>query len=196
MNSSGNVDSDILVIHRILNGDINSFEILMDRYQDHVARIVGNHVPANFAPEVGHDTFVQAYQSLGKFSGSGLFKHWLSKIAVRCCCDFWRNYYRKQDNQISPLPEDCRNWIDHFKSAQPLGGDAERIEARDLLQWALGHLSAAERTVLTLTYLDGYSVAEAAKFLDWSVIRVKVQSHRARKKLRKILADILPGGKA
>lgn len=61
-----------------------------------------------------------------------------------------------------------------------------------MLQWALGQLSAAERTVLTLTYLNGYSVAEAAELMGWSVIRIKVQSHRARKKLRKILAGILP----
>jgi len=192
MNSSGNASSDFLVIRRILNGDINSFEVLMDRYQDHVARIVGNHVPKNYAPEVAHDTFVQAYQSLGKFRGSGLFKHWLSKIAVRCCYDFWRDYYQKQENRISPLPEDCRNWIDHFISDKSWGGEAERIEARDLLQWALGHLSAADRTVLTLTHLDGYSMAEAAELLNWSVIRVKVQSHRARKKLRKILAEVIP----
>ena len=70
------------------------------------------------------------------------------------------------------------------------------MEARDLLQWALGQLSAADRTVLTLTHLNEYSVAEAAALLDWSVIRVKVQSHRARKKLRKILSKILPQGTA
>ena len=43
--------------------------------------------------------------------------------------------------------------------------------------------------MLTLTHLNEYSVAEAAALLDWSVTRVKVQSHRARKKLRKILGE-------
>lgn len=192
MNYPGNVPDDATVISRILNGNINSFEILMDRYQDHVSRIVGNHIPINYAPEVAQDTFVQAYQSLGKFKGTGLFKHWLSKIAVRCCYDFWRNYYQKKEHQVSPLPDDCRNWVDHLLSNSSLEGGVERLEARDLLQWALGQLSAAERTVLTLTYLNGYSVAEVAELMGWNVIRIKVQSHRARKKLRKILAEILP----
>jgi len=194
MNFPDNVADDASVINNILEGNINSFEILMDRYQEHVSRIVRNHVPRDYAPEVAHDTFVQAYQSLGGFKGTGPFKHWLAKIAVRCCHDFWRSYYQKQGNLVGPLPDDCRNWVDHFLADQSPERDADRVEARDLLQWALGQLSAAERTVLTLTHLNEYSVAEAAKLLDRSVIRIKVQSHRARKKLRKILAKILPQG--
>jgi RNA polymerase sigma-70 factor (ECF subfamily) len=192
MNSPNNVPDDATVIHKILNGNINSFEILVDRYQDHVSRIVGNHVPRSFAPEVAQDIFVQAYQSLGRFKGRGLFKHWLSKIAVRCCYDFWRNYYKREQKLVLPLPDDCRNWVDHLLSNPSTEGGIERIEARDLLQWALGQLSAPERTVLTLTYLNEYSAAEAAELMGWSVIKIKVQSHRARKKLRKILAGILP----
>jgi RNA polymerase sigma-70 factor (ECF subfamily) len=192
MNFPENTTDDTFVVNRIINGDVNSFEILMDRYQDHVCRIVGKHIPRNYAQEVAHDTFVQAYQSLGRFKGTGSFQHWLSKIAIRCCYDFWRNYYQKKENQVYPLPDDYRNWVDHLIANQSLESAAERIETRDLLQWALRHLSPSERMVLTLTHLDGYSVAEAAEFMGWSVMRVKVQAHRARKKLRKILAGILP----
>jgi RNA polymerase sigma-70 factor (ECF subfamily) len=192
MNFPENIPDDALVVRRIINGDINSFEILMDRYQDHVCRIVGKHIPRNYAPEVAQDTFVQAYQSLARFKGTGSFQHWLSKIAVRCCYDFWRNYYQKKEHQAYPLPDDCRNWVEHLIANQSSTSDTERIEARDLLQWALGHLSASERTVLTLTFLNGYSVAETAEFMGWSIMRIKVQAHRARKKLRKILAGILP----
>ena len=186
------VSDDAQVIRAILNGNINSFEILMDRYQDYVSRIVGNHVPKNDAPEVAHDVFVQAYQSLAGFKEAGKFKHWLSKIAVRCCYDFWRNHYCRKENLVSAPPDDCRDWIDQLLTNQSPGPDVERVEARDLLQWALGQLSAKERTVLTLIHLDEYSVAEAADLLGWSVIRTKVQSHRARKKLRKVLAKCLP----
>jgi RNA polymerase sigma-70 factor (ECF subfamily) len=192
MNLPDYVPDDASVIRTILNGNNNSFEILMDRYQDLVSRIVRNHVPHNDAPEVAHDVFVQAYQSLGSFKGTGAFKHWLSKIAVRCCHDFWRNHYNRKEKLVSPFPDDCRNWLDHLLVDQSPGSYVDRVEARDLLQWALGHLSATERTVLTLTHLDEYPVAEAAELLGWSVIRTKVQSHRARKKLRKILAKSFP----
>jgi DNA-directed RNA polymerase specialized sigma24 family protein len=35
-------------------------------------------------------------------------------------------------------------------------------------------------------------MAQAAELLDWSVSKVKVRSHRARKKLRQVLAKALP----
>jgi RNA polymerase sigma-70 factor, ECF subfamily len=194
MNFTENIPDDAAVINNTLRGNINSFEILIDKYQDHVSRIVRKHVPRDEAPEVAHDTFVRAYESLGAFKGTGPFKHWLAKIAIRCCHDFWRGYYQNRENLAEPLPDDCRDWVDHLISDQSTARDAQRVEARDLLQWALAQLSASERTVLTLTHLNEYTAAEAAELLDWSVIRVKVYSHRARKKLRKILAAILPRG--
>ncbi len=194
MNLTDNIPDDTSVINNTLRGNINSFEILIDRYQDHVSRIVRNHVPRDEAPEVAHDTFVRAYQSLGGFKGTGPFKHWLAKIAIRCCQDFWRGYYQNRENLAGPLPDECREWVGQVLSDHAAAREAERVEARDLLEWALGQLSASERTVLTLTHLNEYSAAEAAALLDWSVIRIKVQAHRARKKLRKILAEILPQG--
>jgi RNA polymerase sigma-70 factor (ECF subfamily) len=146
--------------------------------------------------EVAHDAFVKAYKSLGAFKGTGAFKHWLAKIAVRCCQDFWRDHYHRNEILVSPLPDDCRNWIDLVVSDQSQEPEVGRLEARDLLQWALGQLSPTERTVLTLTHLDEYPMAEAAKLMGWSTVRTKVQSHRARKKLRKILAQALPQGEA
>lgn len=192
MNFADNVPDDASVIRDILTGNINSFEILLDRYQDHVAQIVRNHVPRDKTPDVAQDTFIQAYQSLESFKGTSPFKHWLSKIAVRCCYDFWRGYYKRQQEFVCPLSsDDGYGLVHHLLSDQSLEQEKERMEARDLLQWALGQLSAAERTVLTLTLLNEYSMREAAVLLGWSVPRVKIQSHRARKKLRAIISTIL-----
>lgn len=196
MDVTDTIPDDMSIIRNILRGNSNSFEILIDRYQDYVACIVRNHVPRDEAPEVAHNIFVQAYQSLGGFKGTGSFKHWLAKIAIRCCHNFWRDYYKQRENLPGPLSDACRNWVDHLFEDQSPERNAERVEARDLLQWALGQLSPADRTVLTLTHLNEYSYVEAATLLDWSITRVKVQSHRARKKLRKILATILPQGTA
>jgi RNA polymerase sigma-70 factor (ECF subfamily) len=194
MNFTDTTSDDAAVINNTLRGNTNSFEILVDRYQEHVGRIVRNHVPRDEAPEVAHNTFVRAYQSLGGFKGTGPFKHWLAKIAIRCCQDFWRGYYQNRENLAGPLPDECRDWVGQVLSDEAAAREAEKVEARDLLEWALGHLSVSERTVLTLTHLNEYSAAEAAELLDWSVIRIKVQAHRARKKLRKILTEVLPQG--
>jgi len=80
------------------------------------------------------------------------------------------------------------------RSQESFAQHAQRREALSFLRWALDQLSPQDRTVLTLTYLEEYSVAEAAKLLGWSVPNVKIRSHRAKKKLRKILSEALPVG--
>ena len=64
-------------------------------------------------------------------------------------------------------------------------------EARELLDWVLGRLSAEDRMVLELVYLEGLTGKEAADLLGWSVANVKVRSFRSRKKLEKILAGVI-----
>jgi len=191
MNTASHLSDDAAIIHDILMGRVNSFELLLDRYQDHVSKIVRSHVPWDDAPEVAHETFVRAFQSLGGYRGIRPFKHWLAKIAVRCCHDYWRSYYQKE-RQVGGLPDDCQAWVDEVLSDRSPEEATERMEARDLLQWALGQLSPDDRMVLTLTYLNEYSGTEAAELLGWSLPRVKIQSYRARRKLRAILTKILP----
>ena len=65
-------------------------------------------------------------------------------------------------------------------------------ESREVLQWALSKLTAEERMVITLLYLEEMSVKETADLLGWTVVNVKVKAHRLRNKLRKIISE-LPG---
>jgi RNA polymerase sigma-70 factor (ECF subfamily) len=194
MSREAHLQNDARIIGEVLAGNLDAFELLLSRYQEQVAQIVRKHVPRQNVPEVAHDTFIQAYQSLPSFKGTKPFKHWLAKIAIRRCHDFWREYYQRREVPVSAISAECRFWLEHLLSDQSQEEAKERLEARDLLNWALGQLSAAERMVLTLTYLDEYSLAEAAALLGWSIPRVKIQSYRARHKLRKILVKILPRG--
>jgi RNA polymerase sigma-70 factor, ECF subfamily len=127
---------------------------------------------------------------LGGFKGKGTFSNWLSKIAVRCCYDFWRSYYRKKKFLFSQFPDDCQVWLEDLMSDQLMEKERDRLEALNLLDWAFGQLSASERMILTLTYLNDCSIAEAASLMGWSLFRIKIQSYRARRKLRRILANI------
>lgn len=185
------------IIRQVLEGNVDAFELLLDRYQGHVSRIVLKHVPRDGVEEVAHETFIRAFQSLNNFKGREPFKHWLSTIAVRCCYGFWREQYKHRETPVSSMSQDCQEWLDTLlseRSQECLAHHAQRHEALSLLHWALAQLSAEGRIVLTLTYLEEYSVAEAAKLLGWNVSNVKIRSYRAKKKLRKILSEAFPEG--
>jgi RNA polymerase sigma-70 factor, ECF subfamily len=185
------VSDDLEIIRRVLHGEIDSFAELIERYRQHVAKITNRHVPADRVAEVAHDVFVRAYTSLSSFSGRTPFEHWLSGIAVRTCYDFWRAR-RREELPVSALATEHQAWMDHVLAAESdaqFHEQARRQEAADLLQWALGHLSAENRLVLTLVHLDGYSVREAAGLLGWTMVNVKVRAHRARQMLRTLLLE-------
>jgi len=189
-------DLDFDLVRRVVAGEVNAFRPLLEHYQDFVVKIVSRHIPREQVGEVAHDTFVRAYFSLPTFKFKTTFRQWISSIAVRTCCDFWRKSYRSRELPMSSLAEEDQQWIERVsstRSAAELDECAARQEAQELLAWALDRLSPEDRMVLELVHLEGHSVRETAKLLGWSVANVKVRAFRSRKKLRALLENV-PGG--
>ncbi len=180
------MSDDTEIIERVLHGEIDRFGDLITQHRQHVLKIVTGHVPADQAAEVAHDVFVRAYRSLSRFSRQVPFEHWLSRLAVRTCYDFWRAH-RRADVPVSTLTADQAEWLDRALAAESdaqFRDEVDRRESLEVLEWALAQLSPENRLVLTLVYLEGRSVREAADLLGWSMVNVKVRCHRARQKLR------------
>jgi RNA polymerase sigma-70 factor (ECF subfamily) len=182
--------SDAEIVRQVLDGNVNAFESVILRHRVLVLTIVKKHVPENAVEETTQEAFVRAYQSLPTFKGTGGFSQWLSSIAVRTCYDYWRKSYRSREVPMSALTEKHPQWLEQVISQGPEESFDElesQMEAKEILNWALGKLSAENRMVLELVYLEGFSVQEAAELLGWSKANVKVRSFRARMKLEKLL---------
>lgn len=186
--------SDDEIIRRVLDGDTNAFERLVERYRDHVFRIVMRHVPGNDVESVSHDAFVRTYLSLATFRRRSDFRHWLSRIALRTSYDYWRERYRSRETPLASLGEDETRWLEHV-TADQAGRQSENAassrEARELLARAMDRLSPEDRMVLELVHIEERPVKEIAELLGWSIANVKVRAFRSRKKLRSILEKML-----
>jgi len=190
--------SDEEIVRQVLGGNVNAFESVILRHRVLVLRIVKKHVPEGAVEETAQEAFVRAYQALPTFKGTGAFSQWLSSIVVRTCYDYWRKAYRSREIPISALTERHSEWLEEVISQRPEEAPDERepqMEAREILNWALGKLSAGDRMVLELVYLEGCSVQEAAELLGWSKANVKVRSFRARMKLEKLLSKVKEQGR-
>lgn len=182
------VSDDAECIDRVLRGDIDRFGELIARYQHHVLKIVQGHVPADRVAEVAQDVFVRAYAGLEQYRGTVPFEHWLSRLSVRACYDFWRAH-RRTEVPVSGLTDDQVGWLDRALAAESSHHFRDQADQRDsleVLEWALAQLSPEHRLVLTLVSLEGHSVREAAELLGWTVVNVKVRCYRARQALRTI----------
>jgi len=185
---------DARILKEIRAGDVDAYARLMTKYQGRVSGIVSGHAPRERVAELTHEVFVRAYRSLAGYRGDSPFGHWLAKVTVRTCHDFWRSEYRRRERPESDLSEECRAFVEEvaaLETSEAAEETVSRSEAKELLAWALDKLSPTDRMVVTLTHLEERPVAEAAEMLGISVPNVKVRAFRARKKLRDLLGDII-----
>jgi RNA polymerase sigma-70 factor (ECF subfamily) len=185
---------DARTLKAIRAGEVDAYAAIVTKYQGRVSGIVSGHAPRDRVGELTHEAFVRAYKSLGGYRGDSPLGHWLAKVAVRTCHDFWRAQYRIKERPESDLSDECRAFAEEaaaLATGEAAEETASRREAEDLLHWALDKLSATDRMVVTLTHLEERPVAEAAEMLGLSVPNVKVRAFRARKKLRELLGDVI-----
>jgi RNA polymerase sigma-70 factor (ECF subfamily) len=175
--------ADWVDIQSSLGGDGQAFARLVHRYQDQIAaqmwRLSRQHADCE---QLVHDVFVEAYLSLRKYQGRAPFLHWLRKIATRVGYRYWKQQAKQRQQSATPL----QDW---HKCTEPAPAGQTSEEAASLVHSLLAKLPPRDRLVLTLIYLEGCSVAEAAEMSGWSQTMVKVQAHRARKKLKKLLDE-------
>ncbi|MCD4778980.1 MAG: sigma-70 family RNA polymerase sigma factor [Candidatus Omnitrophica bacterium] len=185
--------TDIDVIQFILDGNVDAFSVLLKRYQRYVFSITYKYVAPDHVEEISHEVFISAFKSLKNFSGKSDFKFWLAKITVRRCYDYLRKKYRRKEQAVDFLDRKDEHWVDKMKLAQndAYKREADRRELREMLNWSLNRLPPQDRMVLQSVYIDGLSLKETAELLDITVMNVKVRSFRAKRKLKKILSEVL-----
>lgn len=177
-------DDDTRNIAASLNGDSEAFGRLVEKYQATIAAQMQRFSRDQaIVEELVHDTFVEAYFSLKSYRSRSPLIHWLRKIAVRVGYRYWKRQSRERQSTV--LFSEIEGGVERLAS----GPTTEASEASEMLGDLLQLLSPRDRLVLTLLYWDGCSVAEAAERTGWSRSMVKVQAHRARKRLRKLIED-------
>jgi RNA polymerase sigma-70 factor (ECF subfamily) len=188
---------DAGIVERVLGGEVDAFEALVERYERYVFAIVSRHVPGDAVAEVAHDAFLGAYRSLPKLRDPDQFKSWLAGIAVRTCYQYLRTEYRKRKRTPASLEDTDASGV--TAAADELAEHRHRRsqnaeQASELVSWALDKLTPAERMVVSLLHLEQHSVQETASLMGISTANVKVRAFRARRQLRRILESETPGG--
>ena len=102
--------------------------------------------------ELVQDVFVEAYLSLGTYSGKAPFEHWLARIATRVGYRYWKEKARQKDLE----PFRVEEW-DQLAGAEDVLTALEPDHAATLLHRLLEQLPPRDRLVLTLRYLEEWT---------------------------------------
>jgi RNA polymerase sigma-70 factor (ECF subfamily) len=172
-------------IRLTLRGDGDAYARLVRKYQGTISKQMWRFCRhETTCEELTQEVFVEAYVSLRRYRGDAPLVHWLRRIATRVGF----RYYKRQDARRAEGTIALQEWDQEASALQSKdsSADIETAEAAAKVHTLLAMLPPRDRLVLTLIYLEECSVAEAAEMIGWSQTMVKVQAHRARKKLKKL----------
>jgi len=167
--------TDEEIVHRVLEGDTASFELIMRRYNQRLFRVVRSIVGGETETEdVMQETYLRAYEHLGQFESRSLFSTWLTRIAVHEATAR-RGKHRRLRLAATDSPG----------VGQPAAGrdaveEASLKELGHVLAAAVDALPAELRVVFTLRVVERLSTEQTAESLELTPANVKVRLHRAR----------------
>lgn len=183
-------DNDIIT--RVLDGDYDAFEFLVEKYQGRIYRHLTKMVKDNAeAQDLLQETFLNAYRGLKGFAGTSAFSTWLFRIANNAALMF----LRKHRPEVIEYAEEVANRpTPELVPASPqfVSTPLEILlstEGKKKIEEAIDSLPLMYRTVIILRDVEGFSLEEVAGIVDSSVPAVKSRLHRGRHSIRESLSS-------
>lgn len=171
------------LIVRVQDGDSTAFDQIYKLFVDAVYQFVWFKVGHNEAAEdLTSIVFVKVWQALDRYhpKNGAKFSTWLFQIARFTVIDYYRT---------SKPVDDIENVQYRLKSSEDIESDVSRNQDALVIHRALANLPEKYQTVLTMRFINDFSVAETAAALKLSEGHVRVLQHRGLKKMRELLGD-------
>lgn len=175
---------EVALIERCRRGDLGAFEELYrlhaGRLYSVALRLVGN---AADAEDLLQEIFLAAHRKLDTFRGESALGTWLYRLATNLCLDHLRSRSGRS-RQVTDALDDEAGLLD--TSSVTL---AEQTVTRMDLERALARLPEGCRAAFVLHDIEGLEHREVAEVLGVAEGTSKSQVHKARLKLRVLLAE-------
>lgn len=164
------------LVQRAKDGDTEAFGELFTKNSPWVyARLRRMLGPGPEIEDLVQEVFIRAYRSLPTFRGQSRFEAWLRRICARVAYDEIRSGRRRPQLEL----------VEGHELGQ-ISPDMERREAAKHLMRLIGMLPAANRIVLLLHDVEGYTAEEIRMVVGArSVSTVKSRLRLARTELHR-----------
>jgi RNA polymerase sigma-70 factor (ECF subfamily) len=199
---------DARLVDGLRAGDEAAFVELMREYGAGMLRVAQMFVPTRTdAEEVVSDAWLAVLRGIGRFEGRSSLKTWLYRIVANTAKT--RGVRESRSIPFSALapegegepavdPDRFLGSGERFPghwgvSPQAWAPEAELLgtEALEVIEHAIEQLPPAQRTVITMRDVQGFSAEEVRNALDLSETNQRVLLHRARSKVRSALEEYL-----
>ena len=166
------------IIGKILDGEIELFEILMRRYNELLYRSIRSYIDRDGdVQDTMQDTYIKAYEKLYQFKNEAKFSTWLIRIGIN---EALQRRRKSQKYKIVALQqEDTILQIEDHNIMDPERKTMYK-ESSLFMEKAIDTLPEKYKIVYMLKEVEGIGISEISECLDLSNSNVKVRLHRAR----------------
>ena len=170
---------DVVLVGQIVRGDVAAFEALFRRYYPRLRRFLEQMTRRpQLVDEILNDTMLVVWRKAATFNQRSKVSTWIIGIALRRSLKAVARF----DEAIDFDPDAAT-----IPAESGPEGRLLHQETRARLADALRALSVEQRTVVELTYYDGYTYREIAAIVGCPVDTVKTRMFHARRRLKTLL---------
>jgi len=197
-------DDDEPLIRALCRGDADAFATLVDRHSRAMIRLAMAYVPSRAAAEeVVQETWIAVLRGIDGFEGRSSLKAWIFRILANVAMRAGARERRSLpfsalaadegsgEPAVDParfLPADHERWPGHWATMPARWPTPEEgllaAETREMIAAAIAELPVAQRTVIALRDIEGWSSEEVCEALEISAGNQRILLHRARSRVR------------
>lgn len=173
---------ELETITKVLQGEIDHFEIIIRKYNEPFFRIGMSFLKnVTDVEDAMQSAYLKIFEKLSSFEGRSSFSFWACRVMVNECKLLLRQQQKRQKS--------LANWA--LGEAKPDLNSAEQEliakEMKALFEKVILDLPEKYRQVYMIRMIVGLSVKETADCLEISVQNVKTRLHRAKTMLQEAL---------
>ena len=177
---------------RIVKGDAEAFEILVNRHQTTVLNLIYRFIwDKAQAKDLAQEVFIKVWQAAKTYKPEAKFTTWIYRVSTNVCFNELKSARRKKWFQFLRLGDQHEESIeDTFIDGSPSPEDLLLAKEKNRqISDALQSLPDNQRMALVLRRYDNLSYTEIAQIIGCSVSAVESLLVRAKRTLQKKLKN-------
>jgi RNA polymerase sigma-70 factor (ECF subfamily) len=185
---------DRQLVERAQRGDKRAFELLVEKYQRKLARLLSRFIrdPAE-VEDVTQEAFIKAYRALPAFRGDSAFYTWLYRIGINTA----KNYLMAMGRRAPTSTEVEAEEAEGFEEGEQLRdiNTPESVllsnEIAETVNSTIEQLPEELRTAIQLREIEGMSYEDIAQVMNCPIGTVRSRIFRAREAIAEQLRPLL-----
>lgn len=187
-------DLDWSVVQKVQAGNVGAFDQLVQKYREQIFAVIYNMTSnREDASDLAQETFIKAFQAIGRFQGKSSFFTWIYRIAVNTTVTFIKKRNRRRFISYENIDEEASGAeiLERLTASNRSDKGALVSELQEKLNDALQKLSLKHRTVVILHEIEGLEHTEIAEITQTSTGTVRSRLHYAKRQLQSYLQDYI-----